>query len=55
MIDVGSALATRERCGDVNFAQVEPVVKAITPVPGGAVTSAVLSAHTVNRLCGQTA
>lgn len=35
--------------GDVNFAQVEPVVKAITPVPGGvgAVTSAVLSAHTV--------
>ena len=35
--------------GDVNFAQVEPVVKAITPVPGGvgAVTSTVLSAHTV--------
>ena len=35
--------------GDVNCAQVEPVVKAITPVPGGvgAVTSTVLSAHTV--------
>lgn len=40
----GSAL-----CGDADFAAVEPVVDAITPVPGGvgAVTSAVLMAHTV--------
>ncbi len=35
--------------GDVDFDAVEPVVEAITPMPGGvgAVTSAVLSAHTV--------
>lgn len=35
--------------GDVDFEQVEPVVAALTPVPGGvgAVTSTVLSAHTV--------
>lgn len=40
----GSAL-----CGDADFAVVEPVVDAITPVPGGvgAVTSSVLMAHTV--------
>ena len=40
----GSAL-----CGDADFAAVEPVVDAITPVPGGvgAVTSSVLMAHTV--------
>lgn len=36
-------------CGDADFPAVEPVVSAITPVPGGvgAVTSAVLLAHTV--------
>lgn len=35
--------------GDVDFEQVEPVVAALTPVPGGvgAGTSTVLSAHTV--------
>lgn len=35
--------------GDVDFEAVEPIVAAITPVPGGvgAVTSTVLSAHTV--------
>lgn len=35
--------------GDVAFDQVEPVVAALTPVPGGvgAVTSTVLAAHTV--------
>ena len=40
----GSAL-----CGDADFAAVEPVVDAITPVPGGVgtVTSSVLMAHTV--------
>ena len=40
----GSAL-----CGDSDFAAVEPVVDAITPVPGGVgtVTSSVLMAHTV--------
>lgn len=35
--------------GDVDFQAAEPVVAAITPVPGGvgAVTSTVLAAHTV--------
>ena len=50
VIDVGVSFDDQGKMhGDVNFAQVEPVVKAITPVPGGvgAVTSAVLSAHTV--------
>ena len=50
VIDVGVSFDDQGKMhGDVNFAQVEPVVKAITPVPGGvgAVTSTVLSAHTV--------
>lgn len=36
-------------CGDVAFDEVEPIVAAITPVPGGvgAVTSTVLISHTV--------
>ena len=36
-------------CGDVAFDEVEPVVAAITPVPGGvgSVTTAVLAAHVV--------
>lgn len=36
-------------CGDVAFAEVEPVVDAITPVPRGvgAVTSTILAAHAV--------
>ena len=36
-------------CGDVDFAAAEPLVGAITPVPGGvgAVTTAVLAAHVV--------
>ncbi len=36
-------------CGDVDFAAVEPVVSAITPVPGGvgAVTTAVLCKHVI--------
>lgn len=43
--------------GDVDFDQVEPVVSALTPVPGGvgAVTSTVLASHTVQaalRTCG---
>ena len=37
-------------CGDVNFAEAEPTVAAITPVPGGvgAVTTAVLLRHVVS-------
>ena len=36
-------------CGDVRFAEAEPVVEAITPVPGGvgAMTTSVLAAHVV--------
>ena len=36
-------------CGDVNFDEVEPVVDAITPVPGGIgpITSCVLVEHTI--------
>ncbi|WP_139651681.1 bifunctional 5,10-methylenetetrahydrofolate dehydrogenase/5,10-methenyltetrahydrofolate cyclohydrolase [Raoultibacter phocaeensis] len=36
-------------CGDVDFDEVEPIVAAITPVPGGigSVTTSVLMAHTV--------
>lgn len=36
-------------CGDVCFDEVEPIVSAITPVPGGvgAVTTAVLASHVV--------
>ena len=36
-------------CGDVRFEEVEPLVKAITPVPGGvgSVTTAVLCKHVI--------
>ena len=36
-------------CGDVRFDEVEPLVGAITPVPGGvgAVTTSVLMKHVV--------
>lgn len=36
-------------CGDVSFDTVEPIVKAITPVPGGvgSVTTAILATHIV--------
>lgn len=50
VVDVGvSPGADGKLHGDVDFEAVEPIVDAITPVPGGvgAVTSTVLSAHTV--------
>ena len=36
-------------CGDVNLEDVEPIVEAITPVPGGvgSVTTAVLAKHVI--------
>ena len=36
-------------CGDVKFAEAEPIVDAITPVPGGVgtVTTSVLVGHVV--------
>lgn len=50
VVDVGVSQGTDGKIrGDVDFAQVEPIVAALTPIPGGvgAVTSTVLSAHTV--------
>lgn len=48
IIDVGiNVNAEGKLCGDVDFASVEPVVDAITPVPGGVgtVTTSVLVGH----------
>jgi len=50
IVDVGiNTDAEGKLCGDVQFDRVEPVVDAITPVPGGvgAVTSTVLAKHVV--------
>ena len=50
VIDVGiNAKPDGGICGDVNFEKVEPLVKAITPVPGGvgSVTTAVLCKHVI--------
>ena len=50
VVDVGiHAAADGTLSGDVRFAEVEPIVDAITPVPGGvgAMTTAVLAAHVI--------
>ena len=50
VIDVGiHAGGGGKLCGDVAFSEVEPLVEAITPVPGGVggVTSTVLVKHVV--------
>lgn len=50
VLDVGINFDTQGNlCGDVDFAAVEPVVEAITPVPGGigSVTTSVTMAHVV--------
>lgn len=50
IIDVGINVDENGKlCGDVDFSAAEPIVKAITPVPGGvgAVTSSMLVKHTV--------
>jgi methylenetetrahydrofolate dehydrogenase (NADP+)/methenyltetrahydrofolate cyclohydrolase len=50
VIDVGIHVGEDGKlCGDVKFDEAEPVVEAITPVPGGvgAVTTAVLCKHVV--------
>lgn len=51
VIDVGINFDDNGKmCGDVKFDEVEPIVKAITPVPGGvgSVTSSVLVSHVVD-------
>lgn len=56
VVDVGvNAGPGGKITGDVLFDQVEPLVRAITPVPGGvgAVTSTVLAAHVVEAAQGQ--
>lgn len=50
VLDVGIHVgADGTLCGDVRFGEAEPVVEAITPVPGGvgAVTTAILARHVV--------
>ena len=50
VIDVGIHVnAEGKLCGDVDYASVEPIVAAITPVPGGvgSVTTSVLAGHVV--------
>ena len=49
IVDVGINVRAGKLCGDGDFAAAEPLVGAITPVPGGvgAVTTAVLAAHVV--------
>mgnify|MGYP002981954616 FL=1 len=49
-LDVGIHVgADGNLCGDTRFAEVEPVVEAIPPVPGGVgtVTSTILASHVV--------
>ena len=50
VIDVGMDRDENGKlCGDVDYAAVEPIVDAITPVPGGvgSVTTSVLVGHVV--------
>ena len=50
VIDVGIHVGADGRlCGDVRFDEAEPIVSAITPVPGGvgSVTTAVLASHVI--------
>ena len=50
VVDVGIHVGDDGKlCGDVRFAEAEPVVEAITPVPGGVgtVTTSVLVGHVV--------
>lgn len=50
IVDVGINVNDEGKlCGDVDFASAEPIVQAITPVPGGvgSVTTAVLARHVV--------
>jgi len=50
IVDVGTNTgADGKLCGDADFADIEPFVGAITPVPGGvgSITTAILALHTV--------
>lgn len=57
VIDVGINVNEEGKlCGDVDFARAEPVVDAITPVPGGvgSVTTSVLVGHVVDAVVRKT-
>lgn len=58
VVDVGIHFdeATGKMCGDVRFDEAEPIVSAITPVPGGvgSVTTAILALHTAEAAARQT-
>mgnify|MGYP000796441968 CR=1 FL=1 len=57
VIDVGiNVNAEGKLCGDVDYAAVEPIVEAITPVPGGvgSVTTSVLVSHVVEAAAKKT-
>lgn len=47
VIDVGINFRDGKMCGDVEFEEAEPIISALSPVPGGvgAVTTAVLISH----------
>ena len=49
IIDVGINFKDGKMCGDVEFADADPVVAALSPVPGGvgSVTTAILASHIV--------
>ena len=59
VVDVGIGWSAEKGklCGDLRFDEVEPVVQAVTPVPGGvgAVTTSVLACHVVEAARRQTA
>jgi methylenetetrahydrofolate dehydrogenase (NADP+)/methenyltetrahydrofolate cyclohydrolase len=50
VIDVGITPGANGLIGDVDFAAVEPIVSALSPVPGGVgpVTSVILAEHTLD-------
>lgn len=56
VIDVGTNVDENGKlCGDVDFDSVEPVAKAVTPVPGGVggVTTCVLAGHIIKAAMNQ--
>lgn len=58
VVDVGiNVNAEGKLCGDCNFAEAEPIVEGITPVPGGVgtVTTSVLVGHVVEAAARQNA
>ena len=56
MVDVGIHVNEEGKlCGDVRFDEAEPIVEAVTPVPGGVgtVTTSVLGGHVVDAASAQ--